>query len=184
MVHLVFIVIGLGTMSSSSIHDNHTRTFLGVPLWFFFFFLAFSRRDILAWSTTSWFLSFKIIDFSLCAQGHMHTLRSQAWCWIFSIQQLLSFFLCTCLTLACPVGPKFLLTKLSSWPLRAELIYFFQICSVRSHPLPLFPKLYGIPVIPLPSAMGNWNLCVNLQTKDILIYRSFCSGFRFYMQLL
>lgn len=37
MVHLVFIVIGLGIMSSSSIHDNHTRTFLGVPLRFFFF---------------------------------------------------------------------------------------------------------------------------------------------------
>ena len=32
MVHLVFIVIGLGIMSSSSIHDNHTRTFIGVPL--------------------------------------------------------------------------------------------------------------------------------------------------------
>lgn len=32
MVHLVFIVIGLGIMSSSAIHDNPTRTFIGVPL--------------------------------------------------------------------------------------------------------------------------------------------------------
>lgn len=159
MVHLVFIVIGLGIMSSSSIHDNHTRTFIGVPLWFFFFFLDYSRRMPWLKVPPAGFCPLKSLTFLhvLGGGGRRGTcLWSQAWCRIFSIQQL-SFLLLTCLTLACPVGPEFLLTKLSSWPLRTELIYFFKICSMRPCPLPLFLMLYGIYVIPLLSAIGNLN---------------------------
>lgn len=155
MVHLVFIVLGLGIMRSSSIHDNHTRIFIDVLLWFFFGSLV----EEMLWLKVppAGFCPLKSLAFPHVLRGHTHNLRSQAWCRIFSTQQLLSFFLLTCLTLVCPVGPKFLLTKLSSWPLRAELIYSFQICSMRSCPLPFFLMFCGICVIPLLSAIGNLN---------------------------
>lgn len=170
MVHLVFIVIGLDIMSSSSIHDNHTRTFIGVPLWFFFFFFSTPLLEELLWLKVppTGFCPLKSLTFPHVLRGHTHTLRSQAWRWIFSTQQLFSFFFLTCLTLACPVGPEFLLTKLSSWPWRAKLINFPQICSVRSCSLPLFPVLCGICVIPLLSAIGNKSYALICKQKTSL----------------